>query len=70
METSVFDIVRGFARPENYPGRELRNACSEKWHSREEELQTSRSDVEAAWTGQPGHDVESASIPMKAGICK
>jgi nitronate monooxygenase len=62
MQTRVFDIVRGFAWPEHYPGRELRNAFSEKWHSREEELQTSRSDVEVAYLAASPDDFSVRAV--------
>lgn len=38
MQTRVFDIVRGYAWPEVYPGRALRNRFLEIWHGRESEL--------------------------------
>jgi len=36
--TRIFDIVRGFAWPPQYPGRALRNRFMERWHGRETEL--------------------------------
>jgi nitronate monooxygenase len=68
MQTRVFDIVRGFAWPEHYPGRELRNAVSEKWHSREEELQTSRSDVEAAYLAASPDDFSVRAVWAGEGV--
>jgi len=36
--TRVFDVVRGLAWPEKYPGRALRNAFLQRWHGHEAEL--------------------------------
>ena len=38
VHTRVFDIVQGFPWPEEFPGRAISNAFSERWHGREEEL--------------------------------
>jgi nitronate monooxygenase len=52
VHTHVFDIVQGFPWPEEFPGRALSNAFSERWHGREEELEaglaTVRADFEKA----------------------
>lgn len=37
-QTRVFDIVRGYAWPNMYPGRALRNRFLERWSGRESEL--------------------------------
>jgi nitronate monooxygenase len=37
--TRVFDIVRGYAWPEPYTGRALRNRFFERWNGRETELE-------------------------------
>ncbi len=39
IHTRVFDIVQGFPWPEEFPGRALSNAFTERWHGREEELE-------------------------------
>ena len=36
--THVFDIVQSFPWPEEFPGRAVSNAFTERWHGREEEL--------------------------------
>lgn len=36
--THVFDRAQGLPWPDQYPGRALRNAFTERWHGREEEL--------------------------------
>lgn len=36
--TRIFDVVRGVAWPEKYPGRALRNTFIERWHGHEAEL--------------------------------
>ena len=38
IHTHVFDIVQGCPWPEEFPGRAISNAFSERWHGREEEL--------------------------------
>jgi nitronate monooxygenase len=38
MRTSTFDIVRGYDWPENFTGRALRNAFTDRWHGREADL--------------------------------
>src|SRR3954452_4483166 len=38
QQTRVFDVVRGAAWPEIYPGRALRNAFSAQWHGKEAAL--------------------------------
>ena len=39
VHTHVFDIVQGFPWPEEFPGRALTNAFTERWHGKEEELE-------------------------------
>lgn len=39
VHTRVFDITQGIPWPEEFPGRALRNAFTEKWHGRERELE-------------------------------
>ena len=38
LHTRVFDIIRGRDWPHPYTGRAIRNAFSERWHGREDEL--------------------------------
>lgn len=39
LRTTVFDKIRGYAWPTPYTGRALRNAFTERWHGREQELE-------------------------------
>lgn len=48
-QTRVFDIVRGYAWPEQYPGRALRNRFLERWAGRENELAAARSSERSAY---------------------
>jgi nitronate monooxygenase len=43
--THVFDIVQGFPWPEEFPGRAISNAFSERWHGSEKELEARLSAV-------------------------
>jgi nitronate monooxygenase len=54
ISTTVLDVARGSAWPTQWPGRALRNAYSDTWHGREEELRADpvRSDEPAVWAGQ------------------
>jgi nitronate monooxygenase len=38
VHTRVFDIAQGLAWPPQFPGRALRDAFSERWHGREDEI--------------------------------
>jgi nitronate monooxygenase len=63
VHTRVFDIVQGFPWPEEFPGRAISNAFSERWHGREEELvaglATVRADFEEA---QRNGDYSEANV--------
>ncbi|MGH8645049.1 MAG: NAD(P)H-dependent flavin oxidoreductase [Gammaproteobacteria bacterium] len=48
-QTRVFDIVRGYAWPEVYPGRALRNRFLERWAGRENELAAAPSSERSAY---------------------
>jgi nitronate monooxygenase len=48
--TRVFDIVRGYAWPERYTGRALRNRFLEHWHGRESELTAALETERAAYS--------------------
>lgn len=56
MQTRVFDIVRGAAWPEIYPGRALRNSFSSEWHGREDELQSRQQSVEKSYLASADTD--------------
>jgi nitronate monooxygenase len=55
-QTRVFDIVRGAAWPEIYPGRALRNDFFDQWHGKEEALQEQQGQVEAGYLASPAND--------------
>jgi nitronate monooxygenase len=63
IHTHVFDIVQDFPWPEEFPGRAISNAFSERWHGREEELlaglATIRGDFEEA---QRNSDYSKANV--------
>jgi nitronate monooxygenase len=48
--TRVFDIVRGYAWPERFTGRALRNRFMERWHGRESELMAAQETERAAYS--------------------
>jgi len=54
LHSTVFDIGRGSPWPEEFGGRALRNAYSDTWHGREEELRADpvRTDEPVVWAGQ------------------
>ncbi len=45
VHTRVFDLVQGIPWPEEFPGRAIRNAFSERWHGKEAELAAERGSV-------------------------
>ncbi len=47
--TCVFDIIRGYAWPPEYPGRALRNRFMERWHGREGALKAALETERAAY---------------------
>jgi nitronate monooxygenase len=57
-QTRVFDIVRGAAWPEIYPGRALRNAFFADWHGREDALAQQQKDAEAAYLAKANDDFD------------
>jgi nitronate monooxygenase len=63
IHTHVFDVVQEFPWPEEFPGRAISNAFSERWHGREEELlaglATIRTDFEEA---QRSGDYSKANV--------
>ena len=54
VHTTVFDIGRGSPWPEEFGGRALRNAYSDTWLHRDDELRANpvRSDEPVVWAGQ------------------
>jgi nitronate monooxygenase len=57
-QTRVFDIVRGAAWPEIYPGRALRNAFFAEWHGREDALAHQQKAAEAAYLAKANDDLD------------
>ena len=55
-QTRVFDIVRGSAWPAIYPGRALRNAFSQYWNGREDELAADQPAQEKAYLATAADD--------------
>lgn len=59
QQTRVFDIVRGANWPARYPGRALKNAFSDKWHTHEIDLQATRPEAEKAYDGADPNDLST-----------
>jgi nitronate monooxygenase len=59
QQTRVFDIVRGANWPSRYPGRALKNAFSEKWHTHEADLATARPEAEKAYDAASPNDLST-----------
>ena len=47
--THVFDVVQSFPWPEEFPGRAISNAFTERWHGREKELEGRLDEVSAGF---------------------
>lgn len=61
--TRVFDVVRGYAWPEAYPGRALRNRFMERWHGRESVLEAAlESERPAYQTAAGAGDYDTAVV--------
>jgi nitronate monooxygenase len=45
VHTHVFDIVQGLPWPDEFPGRALQNAFTERWHGREDALRAQLSEA-------------------------
>lgn len=61
--TQVFDIVRGYAWPSQYPGRALHNDFLGRWHGREAELAAAASTERAAYqAAAAAGDCETAVV--------
>ena len=56
QQTRVFDIVRGSPWPAIYPGRALRNAFSNHWNGREDELAADQPAQEKAYLATAADD--------------
>lgn len=67
-QTRVFDIVRGFAWPREYPGRALRNAFFDKWHHREDALQAARPEAEKAYVDSAPDDLSLRAVWAGEGV--
>ncbi len=68
VHTRVFDIVQGLAWPEEFPGRALQNAFTEKWHGRENQLLDSLNEaaVEFEAAKQAGDQSKAATYAGQA----
>lgn len=68
QQTRVFDIVRGYAWPEQYPGRAVRNAFLAKWQGREEELKEARAHEEGTFLTSHVDDVSVRAVWAGEGV--
>ena len=62
QQTRVFDIVRGAPWPAIYPGRALRNAFSDEWHGREDDLAARQAEVEKAYLATASDDFSRRAV--------
>lgn len=62
QRTRVFDIARGYAWPERYTGRALRNRFLERWHGREAELAADNAAREAYREARLRGDFDQALV--------
>jgi len=71
IRTSVYDIVRQRASPEEYTGRHLKNEFLEKWHGQEEKLKALRADelakVEVA-SRVDDYDIANVTVGESIGM--
>jgi nitronate monooxygenase len=56
VHTRVFDLAQGIPWPRRYPGRALRNAFTDRWHGREDDLAADRSGPAADLAAAAGRD--------------
>ena len=49
IHTHVFDIVQELPWPDQFPGRALQNAFTERWHGREDALRAQLGEVRPAF---------------------
>jgi nitronate monooxygenase len=61
-QTRVFDIVRGAGWPSMYPGRALRNAFSDRWLGREDDLHARQQDEEKAYLATSADDFSTRVV--------
>jgi nitronate monooxygenase len=67
-QTRVFDIVRGFAWPQQYPGRAVKNAFLDKWQKREEELRLARPEEEDSYVNAASDDLSIRAVWAGEGV--
>jgi nitronate monooxygenase len=69
VRTQVFDIVRGLQWPAGFTGRAIRNAFTERWHGREDELRAAQPDEQRRYASaaQAG-DLETALVWAGEGL--
>src|SRR6185295_5059690 len=69
LRTRVFDIVRGLPWPDGFTGRAIRNAFTDRWHGREEELLAAQPDEQRRYAAatQAG-DLETALVWAGEGL--
>jgi nitronate monooxygenase len=68
QQTRVFDVVRGAAWPEIYPGRALRNAFSAQWHGKEAALAADQQSQEKAYLAVPDNDFSTRVVWAGEGV--
>jgi nitronate monooxygenase len=67
-QTRVFDIVRGSPWPAIYPGRALRNAFSNHWNGREDELAADQPAQEKSYLATAGDDFATRVVWAGEGV--
>jgi nitronate monooxygenase len=67
-QTRVFDIVRGFAWPRQYPGRAVKNTFLDKWHQREVELRLARPEEEEVYVNAAPDDLSIRAVWAGEGV--
>lgn len=68
LRTTVFDVVRGFEWPRPFTGRALRNAFTDAWHSRANELAERADERERYRSAALADDFDTALIWAGQGI--
>jgi nitronate monooxygenase len=67
-QTRVFDVVRGAAWPEIYPGRALRNDFSARWNGREDALAADRHQQQEAYLAATANDFATRVVWAGEGV--
>lgn len=67
-QTRVFDVVRAAPWPAIYPGRALRNAFSDRWNGREEELALDQKQQEKAYLSTAPDDFSMRVVWAGEGV--